>query len=110
MNRPKIFPESYSPNFWDILKREKESAMTSFIGGHNRQILSVEDHTSLLYPVFRMSHKSEGKRGFPAPVLPENIIGFPCLERDIDVSENLFSFHRNSEVLYLYHCKKMNGD
>lgn len=103
VNRSEIFSESHPANFWDILKREEKSMITAFVWSHRDKIFSVESHSSLLNLVFRMPHQSQSKWRFSTPILSEKIVGFPDFKRDIDIAKNFFSFHRNSEILYLNH-------
>ena len=84
--------------------------MTAFVGSHSSKIFIIESHSSLLNLVFRMSHKRQSERGFSASILPEEKIRFPYFKRDIDIAKNFFSFHRNAEIMYLNHDKKVIYD
>lgn len=103
MDRPEIFSKTDPPNLRDILKREKKSLMAPFIWGHDRQIFPIEGHSPLLYPVFRVPHKGQRERTFPAPVLSKEKIGLPSLERHVYIPENIFSFYGNPKILYMDH-------
>ena len=103
VNSTKIFSESHPANFWDILKREKKSAMTPFIWRHNCKIFIIEHHSPLLYLVLWVSHESQSKWGFPTSILPKKIVGSPYFKGNIDIAKDFFSFHRNAEIVYLNH-------